>query len=273
MPELPEVEVIRRGIAPYIEGRRIVGATVRNAALRWPVPADLEQKLNGFFIAKVSRRGKYLLLDSGEGALILHLGMSGSLRMIPVPAQNPPGKHDHVDLMLDNGMALRFRDPRRFGAILWETGDVMRHPLLAKLGPEPLAEMFTPNLLYKETRGRSVSIKQLLMNSNVVAGLGNIYANEALFRAGINPTAAAGHIGLGRYRKLVQAIKETLNLAIEAGGSSLRDFVNSEGNPGYFQHQYWVYGRTGQPCRKCGTPIVQIRQGQRSSFYCSRCQK
>src|SRR3954452_13605492 len=273
MPELPEVEVIRRGIAPYIEGRRIISATVRNAALRWPVPTDLEQKLNGFLITKVSRRAKYLLLDSGECTLIVHLGMSGSLRLMPASERNLPGKHDHVDLVLDNGTVLRFRDPRRFGAILWETGDVMRHPLLAKLGPEPLTETFTANLLYNETRGRSVSIKQLLMNSSIVAGVGNIYANEALFSAGINPGTAAGRIGLGRYRKLVQAIKDTLNLAIEAGGSSLRAFVNSEGNPGYFQQQYMVYGRTGQPCRTCGTPIVQIRQGQRSSFYCSRCQK
>jgi formamidopyrimidine-DNA glycosylase len=273
MPELPEVEVIRRGIAPNIEGRSIVGATVRNGALRWPVPPDLARILDGFFIAKVSRRAKYLLLGSDKGTLILHLGMSGRLRLIPASAAEPPGKHDHVDLFLDNGAVLRFRDPRRFGAILWEAGDVTRHPLLAKLGPEPLTEMFTADLLYKVTRGRSVSIKQLLMNSSIVAGVGNIYANEALFRAGINPLVAAGDIGMEGYRKLVQAIKDTLDLAIEAGGSSLRDFVNSDGNPGYFQQQYWVYGRAGRPCRKCGSTIRQTRQGQRSSFYCARCQE
>jgi len=273
MPELPEVEVIRRGIAPHIEGRRIVSATVRNSMLRWPVPGDLGLKIGGVRITKVSRRAKYLLFESGEAALILHLGMSGSLRLISVTAAVPPGKHDHVDFVLDDGTVLRFRDPRRFGAMLWETGDVMQHPLLAKLGPEPLTETFTGDLLYKQTRGRSVSIKQLLMNNSVVAGVGNIYANEALFHAEIHPMTPAGRISLSRYRKLVQAIKDTLNLAIEAGGSTLRDFVNSEGNPGYFQQQYFVYGRTGQPCRKCGVEIRQARQGQRSSFYCPHCQK
>jgi formamidopyrimidine-DNA glycosylase len=273
MPELPEVEVIRRGIAPHIEGHRIASATVRNPGLRWPIPLDLGQKLGGLSIGKVTRRAKYLLFDTGEGTLIVHLGMSGSLRLLPAAAVWPPEKHDHVDLILDNGAVLRFRDPRRFGAMLWETGDVMRHPLLAQLGPEPLTEAFSGDLLYKQTRGRSASIKQVLMNSRIVAGVGNIYANEALFSAGIHPATAAGRIGLMRYKRLAQAIKETLNRAIEAGGSSLRDFVNGEGNPGYFQHQHWVYGRTGQPCRKCGIPIIHATQGQRSSFYCPYCQK
>lgn len=273
MPELPEVEVVRRGITPHVEGRRVTGATVRNPGLRWPVPLDLGQKLGGLSIGKITRRAKYLLFGTDKGTLIVHLGMSGSLRLVPATAAAPPEKHDHVDLVLDNGTVLRFRDPRRFGALLWETGDVTRHPLLAQLGPEPLTEAFSGDLLYRQTRGRSASIKQVLMNSRIVAGIGNIYANEALFHAGIHPMTAAGRIGATRYEKLARAIKETLNRAIEAGGSSLRDFVNSEGNPGYFQQQYWVYGRTGQPCRKCGTPITQIRQGQRSSFYCSRCQK
>ena len=273
MPELPEVEVIRRGIAPHVEGHRITGATVRNPRLRWPVPLDLGQKLAGLCIGKVTRRAKYLLFESGEGTLILHLGMSGSLRLLPATAATPPEKHDHVDLVLDNNMILRFRDPRRFGAMIWETGDVMRHPLLAQLGPEPLTEAFSGDLLHKQTRGRTASIKQVLMNSRIVAGVGNIYANEALFSAGIHPMTAAGRIGVTRYVRLVEAIKETLNRAIEAGGSSLRDFVNSEGNPGYFQQQYWVYGRTGQLCRKCGIPVTQIKQGQRSSFYCPYCQK
>lgn len=271
MPELPEVEVTRRGIVSHLEGHRLIGATLRNPNLRWPVPHDLGHKLCGLKINTVTRRGKYLLLDCGTGTLILHLGMSGSLRLLL--AATPPQKHDHVDLLLDTGMILRFRDPRRFGAVLWETGDVIRHALLARLGPEPLTEAFNGNLLYAKTRDRSASIKEVLMNSRIVVGVGNIYASEALFSAGINPVTPAGQIGVRRYEKLVRAIKETLNLSIEAGGSSVRDFVNSNGNPGYFQQQYWVYQRNGQPCRKCGTIIMQIRQGQRSSFYCPHCQK
>ncbi len=271
MPELPEVEVTLRGIAPSLTGRRIAGAAVRNPNLRWPVPRSLGSILVGLEIHAVTRRAKYLLLDCGKGTLILHLGMSGSLRLLP--AATPPQKHDHFDLVLDNGVLLRLTDPRRFGAILWESGDIMRHPLLLHLGPEPLAAGFDAGLLYAKTRGRNASIKETLMNSRIVVGIGNIYVSEALFRAGINPKTAAGRIGLSRYEKLVQAIKETLKLAIKAGGSSLRDFVNSNGNPGYFQQQYRVYGRAGQPCRKCGNSIKQIKQGQRSSFYCLRCQK
>jgi formamidopyrimidine-DNA glycosylase len=273
MPELPEVEVTRRGIARHIEGHRIISATVRNPGLRWPVPPDLGKKLAGLSIGRITRRAKYLLFGTGEGTLILHLGMSGSLRLLPASAAPPPEKHDHVDLVLDNDSILRFTDPRRFGAMLWVTGDVMRHPLLAQLGPEPLTERFNGRVLHEQKRGRSASIKQVLMNSRVVAGVGNIYANEALFSAGIHPATAAGRIGLTRYERLAQAVKETLNRAIEAGGSSLRDFVNSEGKPGYFQQQYWVYGRTGQPCRKCGIPIIHVTQGQRSSFYCPYCQR
>ncbi|WON74808.1 bifunctional DNA-formamidopyrimidine glycosylase/DNA-(apurinic or apyrimidinic site) lyase [Nitrosospira sp. Is2] len=273
MPELPEVEVTRRGIVSHLEGRRIAGAQIRNPNLRWPVPPDLDQTLRGAEIHQVTRRGKYILLDCGEGTLILHLGMSGSLRLLPPSAITPPEKHDHADLVLDNGVVLRLRDPRRFGAILWAYPDVMNHALLAQLGPEPLTEGFTGTLLYRRTRGRHASIKEVLMNSHIVVGVGNIYANEALFRAGIAPMTAAGRLGATRCERLVQAIKVTLDLAIEAGGSSLRDFVDSGGNPGYFQQQYWVYGRTGKPCRKCGTAISQIRQGQRSSFYCPHCQK
>lgn len=273
MPELPEVEVVRRGIASELEGRRIAGVTIRNPNLRWPVPTDLEQTLRDLEIRTVMRRGKYLLLDCGAGTLILHLGMSGSLRLVTRATNTTPQKHDHVDLLLDNGMFLRFRDPRRFGAWLWTAGNAMGHPLLAHLGPEPLTEAFDGKLLYKKTRNRSASIKEVLMNSRIVVGIGNIYANEALFLAGIHPAIAAGRIGARRCARLVQAIKETLERAIEAGGSSLRDFVDSDGNAGYFQQQYWVYGRVGQPCRKCGTNIEQIRQGQRSSFYCPRCQK
>lgn len=271
MPELPEVEVTRRGIVSHLEGHRIVGATIRNPSLRWPIPHDLEKILYGLEISKVIRRGKYLLFDCGEGTLILHLGMSGSLRLLPATA--PPQKHDHVDLILDTGMILRFKDPRRFGALLWGIGDIMRHPLLVELGPEPLSPEFNGKVLYEKTRRRSASIKEVLMNSRIIVGVGNIYASEALFHAGIAPRTPAGQIGVRRYEKLVQAIKKTLNLAIEAGGSSLRDFVNSDGNPGCFQQQYWVYRRNNQPCQSCGATIVQIRQGQRSSFYCPHCQK
>lgn len=271
MPELPEVETTRRGIEPHLRGRRILGVKVRNAALRWRVPKNLGRLLAGLEIRSVSRRGKYLLLDCGRGTLILHLGMSGSLRL--VSAQTLAEKHDHFDLMLDGGTLLRLRDPRRFGSVLWEPGDPLAHPLLARLGPEPLTAELNGSWLYRQTRGRSASIKDILMNSHIVAGIGNIYANEALFRARINPRTAAGRIGVVRYEALAQALKDTLRLAIKAGGSSLRDFVDSDGNPGYFQTQYLVYGRTGEACVTCGGKIRQIKQGQRSSFYCPRCQK
>lgn len=278
MPELPEVEVIRRGIAARLEGQRIAGVTIRNPNLRWPVPLGLGQTLSGLKIEKVTRRGKYLLFSCGEGTLIVHLGMSGSLRLRSASTAagstaEPPQKHDHVDLVLEDDTILRFRDPRRFGAILWTTADAARHVLLAQLGPEPLTEAFNGNLLYRRTRGRSASIKDMVMNSHIVTGVGNIYANEALFHARIHPAVPAGKLGLAKCRKLAHAIKQTLALAIEAGGSSLRDFVGSDGNPGYFQQQYWVYGRAGDPCRTCGTPVAHIRQGQRSSFYCPRCQR
>ena len=274
MPELPEVEITCRGIEPCLVARYIVDVIVRNPKLRWPIPADLKEQLVGLQIHAVTRRAKYLLFDCGKGTLILHLGMSGSLRLLTTTSQQPapPQKHDHFDLILDDGAILRLKDPRRFGAVLWHTEDIRCHPLLVKLGPEPLTLAFNAALLYKNTRGRRSCIKLIIMNNQVVVGVGNIYANEALFRAGINPKIAAGRIGLKRYNKLVQSIKEILVLAIEAGGSSLRDFVNTDGNPGYFQQQYWVYGRTGQSCKKCGTIIRLIKQGQRSSFYCPHCQ-
>jgi len=271
MPELPEVEVVCRGIEPYLVRQRITSVMIRNPCLRWPIPSNLNKILAGLKIRKVTRRGKYLLLDCGKGTLILHLGMSGSLLILAT--RTPPQKHDHFDLILDSGMILRLRDPRRFGAVLWATSDVMRHPLLVRLGPEPLTATFSGNLLYEKTRGRNASIKEILMNSRIVVGVGNIYASEALFHAGINPRIAAGRIGINRYDKLVCVVKKTLKLAINAGGSSLRNFVNSDSSPGYFQQQYWVYKRTGKPCRKCGVAIRQIKQGQRSSFYCPSCQK
>ncbi|MDP1559028.1 MAG: bifunctional DNA-formamidopyrimidine glycosylase/DNA-(apurinic or apyrimidinic site) lyase [Nitrosomonas sp.] len=275
MPELPEVETTRRGIEPYLTGHHITGVIIRNPSLRWPIPSHLGKTLIGLKIHNVARRAKYLLIDCGEGTLILHLGMSGSLRLLTatMQQQTSPQKHDHFDLILDNGTVLRLKDPRRFGAVLWQIDDIMAHPLLANLGPEPLTTTFNESLLHEKTRGCRANIKVMLMNNRIVVGIGNIYANEALFRAGINPKVAAGRIGLNRYKRLVRAVKEILVLAIEAGGSSLRDFVNSDGNPGYFQQQYWVYGRAGQPCRKCGAIIRQIKQGQRSSFYCPKCQR
>ncbi|PSJ16328.1 bifunctional DNA-formamidopyrimidine glycosylase/DNA-(apurinic or apyrimidinic site) lyase [Nitrosomonas supralitoralis] len=275
MPELPEVETTCRGIAPHLIGKVIADVIIRNSMLRWPIPHDLPELLSGLTIQSVARRAKYLLLDCDRGMLLLHLGMSGSLRiLLPELMQSPelPRKHDHFDLILNDKTILRLHDPRRFGAVLWHTGNIMQHPLLKNLGPEPLTANFNAQHLYEKTRGLRACIKQTLMNNQVVVGVGNIYANEALFLAGINPKVTAGRIGRGRYERLVQSIKHTLHLAIEAGGSSLRDFVHSDGSTGYFQQQYWVYGRSGKRCKQCTGVIKQIKQGQRSSFYCPSCQ-
>jgi len=275
MPELPEVETTRRGIAPHLAGKTIVQVVIRNSRLRWPVPDELPSLLPGLTIRRVTRRAKYLLLDCDAGTLLIHLGMSGSLRILSAKSghgNESPHKHDHFDLILRDRTILRLRDPRRFGAVLWQAGDGLQHPLLLNLGPEPLTADFSAAQLFEKTRGSRTAIKQTLMNHHVVAGVGNIYANEALFLAGINPKTAAGRIALPRYEILVQAVKQTLQRAIEAGGSTLRDFVHSDGSSGYFQQQYWVYGRAGQPCKKCAGVIKHIRQGQRSSFYCPACQ-
>jgi formamidopyrimidine-DNA glycosylase len=271
MPELPEVETTLRGLAPHLLGQRITGVAIRHPHLRWPIPRSLPKLLRGLTIRSISRRAKYLLVECGSGTLILHLGMSGSLRILP--ADTLPEKHDHFDLLLANGLLMRLRDPRRFGAVLWCAGDPAQHPLLSQLGPEPLQENFDADHLYRATRKRSAAIKLVIMDSHVVVGVGNIYANEALFRAGIRPQLAAGKLSKPRCARLVQTIRETLTEAIALGGSSLRDFVNSDGKPGYFQQHYWVYGRAGEPCHACGTTIKQIKQGQRSSFYCPMCQK
>ena len=271
MPELPEVEVTCRSIKPHLVKQHVTNVIVRNPRLRWPIPDDLKKILTGLKISSVTRRGKYLLIDCSEGTLILHLGMSGSL--LVQHTRIPPQKHDHFDLILDNSITLRLRDPRRFGAVLWTTDDILSHWLLAHLGPEPLSEAFNGTLLYKNTRNRGASIKETLMNNRIVVGVGNIYANEAIFRAGINPKTAACEISLNRYTMLVTAIKKTLELAINAGGSSISNFVHSDNSQGYFQQQYLVYQRTGKPCRKCERVIRQIKQGQRSSFYCPSCQK
>jgi len=271
MPELPEVETTRRGLEPHLVGATVADVVIRHPQLRWPIPGDLPQILRGQTIRTLRRRAKYLLAGFDHGTLILHLGMSGSLRILP--AKTLPEKHDHFDLVLGNGQLMRLRDPRRFGAVLWHEGDISDHPLLAALGPEPLEENFDAAYLYRATRKKTAAIKLIIMDNHVVVGVGNIYANEALFRTGIKPQLAAGKLSRERCTRLAEEIRATLQEAIAKGGSTLRDFVNSDGKPGYFQQHYWAYGRTGEPCRRCGTPIRQIKQGQRSSFYCPACQR
>lgn len=274
MPELPEVEVTRRGIAPALTGLRIAAVRARVPALRYPLPAKLGRLLAERRLDAVRRRGKYLLLDFGTGHLLIHLGMSGSLRL--VAADKPAEKHDHLDLVFSGrgvNTMLRLRDPRRFGAVLWLGDDPQRHPLLSPLGMEPLDDAFTPEWLANALGGLTAPIKTTLMDSHRIVGIGNIYASESLFRAGIDPRRPAGTISRPRLARLVPAIKQTLTAAIAAGGSSLRDFIRSDGSSGYFQQQYFVYGRTGEPCRACGRRIRELRQGQRATFYCPRCQR
>ncbi len=268
MPELPEVEVTRRGIAPHLAGRRISAVAVREPRLRWPVPQAV-RKLAGRTVRAVRRRGKYLLFDCGDGHLIVHLGMSGSLRVLP--AGTPPQKHDHFDLVLGDRL-LRLRDPRRFGAVLWTAQPVEAHPLLAHLGVEPLSREFAPASLYRLSRGQRIAIKQFLMDGRRIVGVGNIYAAESLFRAGIHPLTPAGRVSRERCAALSRAIKETLRAAIRAGGSSLRDFVGADGVAGEFQLRTWVYDRAGLPCRRCGTPIRRLVQGARATYFCPACQ-
>jgi len=270
MPELPEVEITRRGIAPHLEGRTVTGVVVRHHGLRWPVPRTLGRILPGRRIGSVERRAKYLLLGCGEGTLILHLGMSGSLRVVAADA--PPGPYDHFDLVVGDS-AIRLRDPRRFGAVLWHADSGRPHALLASLGVEPLSDAFTGETLWKAGRGRRVAIKLLLMSAAVVVGVGNIYASESLFRAGIHPRTPAGKVSRARADRLAAAVKDTLTAALAAGGSTLRDFVGADGASGYFQQQYFAYDREGAPCRTCGTPIRRIVQGQRSTFFCPACQR
>ena len=271
MPELPEVETIRCGLEPHAAGRKIVDVIVRNRSLRWPVQADLAGILRGQVISSVERRAKYLVLRCESGSIILHLGMAGRLRILP--AATDAGRHDHVDIIFDNGTCLRFCDPRRFGALLWSAGDPLQHPLLFVCGPEPLSEAFTGGYLYERTRGRRISVKQFIMDHKVVSGIGNIYASEALFLAGIHPLSAAGTISRQRCRRLAAAVKKTLQKAIAAGGTTLRDFLGATGNPGYFQLKLKVYGRAGEPCYVCGRSIRGTRSGQRSTFYCPQCQR
>jgi formamidopyrimidine-DNA glycosylase len=273
MPELPEVEVTRRGVAPHLEGRTVTGVTLRHTGLRWPFPAALSQHLCGRTIRAIGRRGKYLLIEFDHGTLIVHLGMSGHLRILPLATL--PQKHDHFDLVVGDQL-LRMTDPRRFGAVLWHGADeglIEEHVLLRGLGVEPLEAGLSADLLYRQTRKRNAAIKQVLLAGDIVVGVGNIYASESLFKAGINPKTAAYRIGLARYEKLVLAIRATLTAAIEQGGSTLRDFMAVNGQPGYFQQSYFVYDRAEQSCRLCGALVRQIKQGQRSTFYCPNCQK
>ena len=269
MPELPEVETSRRGIAPWVLNQQVSGVVVRDRRLRWPVPGIIERALPGQVIQSLTRRAKYLLFETSAGTAMLHLGMSGSLRIID--AQEPAGKHDHVDIQFDSGKALRFRDPRRFGCLLW-SHEPREHNLLRNLGPEPLSEEFDGNYLWRKARGRRVSIKQFIMNSSIVVGVGNIYASESLYLAGIHPKRRADRISSVRMVKLADAIKFVLQKAIEAGGTTLRDFHGGDGEPGYFRQKLEVYGRDSEPCRRCDRPVSVVVLGQRSTFYCKGCQ-
>lgn len=270
MPELPEVETTRQGIAPHCEGQTITKVVIRNGKLRWPVPDDLPDRLQGQIIRSVERRAKYLFLNLDTGTVIVHLGMSGSLRVIT--DNSPIMTHDHVEITLGSGRVLRFNDPRRFGCWLW-TDDSDSHPLIRDLGPEPLSDQFSGIVLFRQSRGRQTPIKSFIMNNHVVVGVGNIYANEALFKAGIHPKRKAGRISLDRYHRLAEAIRDTLSAAIVMGGTTLRDFVNSDGKPGYFAQSLLVYGHGGDPCPNCATTLKEIRMNNRSTVYCPRCQR
>jgi formamidopyrimidine-DNA glycosylase len=270
VPELPEVETTRRGIAPHIEGKSVREVIVRQRRLRWPIYGGLEKLLPGQRVRRVERRAKYLLLRLKQGTLMLHLGMSGSLRIVPTGTE--AGPHDHFDLEFAD-VTLRLRDPRRFGAVVWTRQPPEQHPLLRHLGPEPLADEFNGDLLYRRSRGRKVAVKNLLMDGKVVVGVGNIYANESLFLAGIHPNRPCNRISRERYQRLAAMVKRVLTEAIRQGGTTLRDFQQGDGQPGYFAQQLLVYGKQGEPCPTCGRPLKQSRIGQRSSFFCPRCQR
>jgi len=269
MPELPEVETTRRGIAPHLEGRRVTRVVLRRPDLRWPIPAEISTLLPGQVIEAVERRAKYLLLRTRAGTALLHLGMSGMLRVLP--EGTPDARHDHVDIVLDSGNVLRFTDPRRFGALLWQMPGTT-HELLEGIGPEPLTDAFDGDLLWRLSRGRKSAVKNFLMDNSVVVGVGNIYASEALFAAGIDPRRAAGKVSRERYRTLATEVKRILAYAITRGGTTLRDFLAPDGAPGYFFQELNAYGRTGQPCKVCSSPIRVVTLGQRASFYCPVCQ-
>ena len=270
MPELPEVETTRLGISPHLIGKRISKLVVRQPQLRWPIPQKLIQTLPGQRIDSIERRAKYLLVHTASGSAVMHLGMSGSLRVLD-PA-TPHGKHDHYDWLLDSGRLLRFTDPRRFGSLLWQPPGTT-HKLLSALGPEPLGDEFDGDHLWRLSRGRSAAVKTFIMDQAIVVGVGNIYAAEALFAAGIHPRRKAGSVSRARYGLLAAAIRRILEYAIQRGGTTLRDFISPDGVPGYFEQELYVYGRAGEPCRNCGSAIRVITLGQRSTFYCSQCQR
>lgn len=271
MPELPEVETTCRGIAPHITGQKISKVIIRQKNLRWPIPQKISSDIPRDRIEKVSRRGKYLLLQCSSATLLIHLGMSGSLRIVDI--NTPHKKHDHFDFVLGNKKVLRYTDPRRFGCLLWHQGDIEEHKLIRNLGPEPLTREFDANYLFAKSRGRSAPVKNFVMDSHTVVGVGNIYANEALYHAGIHPKRAATKISMQRYQRLVDCIKDVLGNAIEVGGTTLRDFTNSSGEPGYFKQSLFVYGRAGMPCKQCSRELKEIRLGQRSTVYCGNCQR
>lgn len=269
MPELPEVETTRRGIEPHLTGQRVLKVVVRDGRLRWPVPDDLDVRISGQSIVSVGRRAKYLLIQLEVGTLLVHLGMSGSLRL--VEAGTAVAKHDHIDIELASGKVLRYTDPRRFGSMLL-TDQPATHALLKKLGPEPLSEAFTGQRLFDMSRKRSMAVKPFIMDNAVVVGVGNIYATEALFAAGIDPRREAGSISKARYLKLADEIKRILAKAIESGGTTLRDFVGGDGKPGYFKQELFVYGRSGELCMVCGRTLREVKLGQRASVFCPSCQ-
>ena len=271
MPELPEVETTRRGIAPHLCGRTVVQVNVHQPRLRWPVPQRLVRELPGNRVERVDRRGKYLFLATAAGSVIVHLGMSGSLRL--APAGTPRGPYDHVEWVLERDLVLRLRDPRRFGAVLWTRRDPHAHALLRRLGPEPLSSRFNGSYLHSVAQGRRIRVKPFIMDNRVVTGVGNIYANEALFESGIHPNRMAGRIAETRYELLATAIRKVLRAAIRAGGTTLRDFVREDGNPGYFRHALAVYDRQGLPCVRCGAPLRRQVIAQRSSYFCTICQR
>ena len=271
MPELPEVETTRRGIEPYLKDQIITEIIIRDHRLRWPVPETLRKEAHQQKIIAVTRRGKYLLLKTTGGTIILHLGMSGNLRILP--AATEPKKHDHIDIVLNADRCLRFHDPRRFGVCLWTREDPSHHPLLKNMGLEPWDDKLTADLLHHLSCKRKTAIKNFIMDSTIIVGVGNIYASEALFLSGIRPTTQAGKISKKRYEKLICSIRTVLGRAIEQGGTTLRDFTNGDGKPGYFKQALAVYDRAGKPCLQCQQPIIRRIIGQRSSYYCMNCQK
>lgn len=271
VPELPEVETTRRGIAPYVVGERLEALRIRQRQLRWPIPRQLDVQWKGQVVKALERRAKYLVFRTDSGSALLHLGMSGSLRVLRKPSR--AGTHDHVDLSFSGGHTVRFTDPRRFGCLLWTPDDPQEHPLLKNLGPEPLGDRFQASELYRRSRGRRVAVKSFVMDAHVVVGVGNIYASEALFRAGIHPRRPAGRISRDRYQRLHRTIRQVLTEAIEQGGTTLRDFVDEKGQPGYFAQSLAVYGRSGQPCHTCATRIRREVIGQRATYFCAHCQR